>query len=187
MEKEKLFYLFETSVLIKVVKWARCLSLFCCMSDDKSGWFVCPDVSFLVILSVLGFYIKKEFAWSSSCTLAYEALLLSLAITPSLLPCNFFYESNSDDQRKPSSLDVYAKTFCQWVFAWWSSCFFSSINVALAWRSALVTSSLRSNRAVKLLQKIESDNWEITFSYSIIVNTGSVFVWTFGLVKWLSG
>lgn len=113
MEEEKLFYLFKTSVLIKVVKWARCLSLFCCMSDDKSGWFVCPDVSFLVILSVLGFYIKKEFAWSSSCTLAYEALLLSLAITPSLLPCNFFYESNSDDQRKPSSLDVYAKTFCQ--------------------------------------------------------------------------
>lgn len=39
------------------------------------------------------------------------------------------------------------------------------------------------------LRKIESDNWEITFSYSIIVNTGSVElpVFTLGLVKWLSG
>lgn len=37
------------------------------------------------------------------------------------------------------------------------------------------------NRAVAMLQKIGSDNWEITFSYSITINTGSAFVHTFSL------
>lgn len=84
-----------------------------------------------------------------------------------------FHESNFDDQRKPSR----CRCACQNISAneFPHDEIFSFANLGLMLISLRRDERKIVSRAVKMLRKIESDNWEITISYSIIIKLRLLF------------
>lgn len=154
------FISWNTRILIKVVKWEmNFVPIFfenITQNHVMTEWF-----------SVNHEKCFKEKTCAFNCH--YIEYLLSS------LPCNFYPRIQLQWSKKTIMLCVVLQNISAMKFPHDKFCIFSA-NSTSAWCSSLVTIFFNVSRALEMLQEIESDNWKITFSYSIIINTGSEFI-----------
>ena len=198
---EGFFHHPKTSVLIKVVKWVGCeVCHYFMLHKNSDGWRLdfMSECQIWLLFTIFQFYrflfLSRKFfdchkSFCSSCSTTIFFYFAFANLLSALGPCNFFYEFNSDDQRKPSSFDV-CQNILPMNFRMMKLVFASPPDAVFSFLSYLVKvyNGIHFNRAVKTLF-VKDWKWQLR-DYVFIFNHHQHRIWWVcvyaRLVKWLS-